>query len=225
MSDKRTPDPRFKNRVFEGKSVSEYFGNYSNEISECLSRVSRPALERAMLILRHTIDAGNEIFVAGNGGSSAIAEHLICDFTKGTYVSQEKRVKVTSLTSNVPLFTALANDCGYEHVFSRQLEFKAKHGDVLILVSSSGNSPNIVKSAEFAKANGIMTIGFTGFDGGRLAQICDVSIHIDIANYGIVEDCHHMLMHTFSQFLAKLHDQQRSEEEQNSEPKRKSSSG
>ncbi|HUP58239.1 MAG TPA: SIS domain-containing protein [Bdellovibrionota bacterium] len=212
MPDSERPDPRFKNRVFEGQSVSEYFGNYVTALQQSLAGISKPALERAMLILRHAIDSNQEIFVAGNGGSSAIAEHLICDFTKGTFVADHKRVRVTSLTSNVPLFTALANDCGYDVVFSKQLEFKARKGDVLMLVSSSGNSPNVIQAAQLARKLGMRTIGFTGFDGGKLAKLVDASVHVDISNYGVVEDAHHVLMHAFSQFIAKAHDQGRSDE-------------
>jgi phosphoheptose isomerase len=145
---------------------------------------------------------GHHIFTIGNGGSSAIAEHLCCDWTKGTTSGAHPIIRSRSLTSNNPLYSAIANDFGFERVFATQLELLASAGDLLIAISSSGNSANIIAAAESAKRLGMEVVGLTGFSGGRLAQLADVSIHVPAENYGIVEDAHQALIHVVAQFIA-----------------------
>lgn len=135
------------------------------------------------------------VYVGGNGGSAAISNHLCCDFLKGA------NINVVSLSCNTPLITAIANDIGYEDTLSYQLQKHVIGGDVVILISSSGNSPNIVKAAHYAKTHGIKLIGLTGFNGGKLNDLADIKLHIPICNYGIVEDCHQSIMHIISQFI------------------------
>jgi phosphoheptose isomerase len=143
------------------------------------------------------------VFVAGNGGSAAIADHLCCDWTKGTHAANLVPLRTHSLVSNVALLTAVANDFGYDDAFARQLEMLGVAGDVVLLISSSGNSPNVLAAADRAKALGITTIGLTGFSGGALAARADFALHVPYANYGLVEDCHQILMHTFAQLFAR----------------------
>lgn len=142
------------------------------------------------------------IWVAGNGGSAAISEHLCCDFSKGTKVPGHHKLRPMSLSSNLPLITAIANDISYEDTISYQVENMMEGNDVLILISSSGNSPNIVRAATAAKDIGTI-IGLTGFTGGKLMEMADIKLHIPINNYGVVEDCHQSIMHLISQTIAK----------------------
>ena len=143
----------------------------------------------------------NTIFSCGNGGSSAISDHFVCDFLKGASTDSAIQPIIHSFTSNTPTLTAVANDISYEDVFSFQLEKYAKKKDILICISSSGNSPNIVKAIKSAKKIGIKTISFVGFDGGEAKRISDFCIHIKTKNYGIAEDIHQSLMHILAQYI------------------------
>lgn len=183
------------------ENIKDFFEDYQKSIAHGLSQVDTFALERAGAALFLTRKAGGRVFVAGNGGSAAISEHLTCDFSKGTSSPGCNNLKVHSLCSNLPLITALGNDIGYDDIFSEQMdlqEFDFK--DTLILISSSGNSPNIIKAAKWAQFHTTPIIGLTGFDGGKLKELSTISLHVPIKNYGIVEDCHQAIMHTLAQF-------------------------
>ena len=131
----------------------------------------------------------------GNGGSAAIADHLCADLTKGTYFENNPPLRVTALVSNISLYTATANDFGFENVFIKQIQFYAEKDDVLIAISSSGNSKNICDAVSYAKTKGLITIGLSGFNGGKLRKNADISLHTSIRNYGVVEDTHQALLH------------------------------
>lgn len=194
-------DTRDKNKYPNAKSVSEYLKAYGNILSNALSHISESITENILDELNQCIDRQRRIYVGGNGGSSAIASHLCCDWMKGTHIVGQTPLKVHSLTENSSLVTALANDLGYEHSLSEQIKYLGDEGDLLVLISSSGNSPNILRAVEAARAKKMRIISFTGFTGGKLASISDVNLHVPIENYGVVEDCHQMLMHVFSQYL------------------------
>jgi len=196
-------DPRFRNAVFTAPTWKGYVREYARDLQDALERVPEAALEQASCVITTAVRDGRRIFVAGNGGSAAIADHLCCDWTKGTHAPELSPLRTHSLASNVALLTAIANDFGYDATFSRQLEMLAGAGDVLLLISSSGNSPNVVAAADAARAMGITTIGLTGFSGGVLATRVDVSLHVPYANYGLIEDCHQILMDTFAQLFAR----------------------
>ena len=140
-------------------------------------------------------EAGKQVFVCGNGGSSSTASHMANDLGKGASQSGGAPFKITALTDNVAWMTALANDMSYEDVFVEQLRNFASAGDVLIAISGSGNSPNVLKAVELANERGLTTVGWTGFDGGRLATIVDLSIVVGSHHMGRVEDVHVILMH------------------------------
>jgi D-sedoheptulose 7-phosphate isomerase len=146
------------------------------------------------------IDTEKRIFVCGNGGSLALAEHMMCDFQKAIFTNTGHRARVHTLTSS-PLMSAIANDIGYEEVFSKQLEMSAYPKDRLLVISSSGNSPNIVRALKTAKEKGMMTAALVGFDGGLAKSLADISVHVPVNNYGIVEDAHSYVLHVISQFL------------------------
>lgn len=194
-------DPRSKNFTPAANCVTDYLRQYCAEVSKIVERVSCERLEMVFSILRDKLQNENRIYCAGNGGSAAIAAHLCCDWAKGTRMAGEPSLMVHSLMENTSLLTALANDIGYEEAVSQQLELYAKPGDAVVLLSCSGNSPNMVRAAQTARRLEVDTISFTGFDGGRLLTLSDVNVHIPIENYGMVEDCHQMLMHVLAQYL------------------------
>jgi phosphoheptose isomerase len=198
-----TQDPRHKNQKIEGNSVTEYLRAYSRSVHEVLARISETQLQAAFDLIKDSASRGARIYVAGNGGSSAIADHLCCDWMKGTYVPGMPSLKVHSMTSNVALLTALANDFEYGKSISTQIEMLGEAGDLVVLISSSGNSPNIIEAAKVARQKKMKVLGLSGFSGGELAKIADVSLHVEAHNYGIAEDSHQILMHVLAQFLFK----------------------
>jgi phosphoheptose isomerase len=199
-------DPRFRNESSTAQTVSGYLRDYAATLRAALEQLPDERVEAAFELLRAAAERGARVFVAGNGGSAAIADHLCCDWMKGTQVPHRPALQVVSFTSNTSLLTALANDFGYDESFARQVEMQGARGDVLVLISSSGNSPNVVQAAEAARRAGMSVIGMSGFGGGKLADLADVSLHVPVNNYGIAEDSHQMLMHVFAQFLARLRD-------------------
>lgn len=182
-------------------SVNIFFKNYHNQLNRALDTIDTGAMSRAIDAIMECVDADASIFVCGNGGSAAIADHLTCDCLKGIRNDTDLAPRVVSLSSNGPLITAIANDMSYERVFAYQLESLARHRkDILITISSSGNSPNIREAIETAKAMGITTIALCGFEGGA-SLAADIPIHVNSNNYGIVEDCHQSIMHMISQYI------------------------
>lgn len=193
-------DLRDKNQYFDKNDISVYLKQYSEAIAFGLSKVDKTYLDNARTLLRLTLARGGRIFVGGNGGSSAIADHLMCDFTKGTFTEKHNCLQVHNLSGSTALFTALANDMGYEKTLSQQLEmFQIKSTDCVILISSSGNSPNIIEAAKTARQYCADLIGMTGFSGGELKSLCNIELHVPFNNYGVVEDCHQILMHILAQ--------------------------
>jgi phosphoheptose isomerase len=152
-------------------------------------------------VLDDVIRRGATLWVAGNGGSAAVSNHAACDLTKWTLVEGARPLRCMSLSCNAPMLTALANDLGYDEVFSKQLSYHAKPGDALLAVSSSGNASNLIRACEFANAAGMTTVAFVGFDGGALKKVARHSVWIPVANYGIVEDSHQSLVHVLAQYL------------------------
>jgi D-sedoheptulose 7-phosphate isomerase/D-glycero-D-manno-heptose 1,7-bisphosphate phosphatase len=141
------------------------------------------------------------VFSAGNGGSASIANHFQCDHVKGVRGGTGLLTRVQSLSTNVEILSAIANDVSYDRVFDFQLESLARPGDVLVAISSSGRSPNIVRALEWCAENGVQTVALTGFTGGRSRELATVSIHVDCSNYGVVEDAHQACMHLLAQYV------------------------
>jgi phosphoheptose isomerase len=195
---------RVKMTYFPDRPYSDqaaYAQDYFKLFSEAAATVDPSALSRSGEMIGQIVSAGGTIYSCGNGGSAAIANHLVCDCLKGTRADTEIRPCVFSLSTTVELITAIGNDFGYEDVFSYQLESVGKAGDLLIAISSSGSSPNILKALRTARANGMKTLAMVGFDGGAAAQLADVTLWVKADNYGIVEDVHQSLMHIFAQYL------------------------
>jgi D-sedoheptulose 7-phosphate isomerase len=154
----------------------EYIQKYLAEIGQILHNMPQAEIARTIDILTQARTEGRRIFVMGNGGSAAMASHFACDLGKGTVQEGKARFKVISLNDNVPLLTAYANDFGYEIVFAEPLASLAEPGDVAIAISSSGNSPNVLRAMDVARELGLTTIGITGFEGGRLQEKVDVCV-------------------------------------------------
>lgn len=174
---------------------------YFDEIAKASSAVDFDALASAAEILLKASQDRAHIFSCGNGGSAAIANHLACDCMKGVQAGTALLPRVHSLSSNIALISAIANDLGVEEMFGYQLRSLAEPGDVLVAISSSGNSPNILNAIETARTLGMKTIAFTGFDGGAANLAADVSVHVPAANYGVAEDIHQSLMHILAQYV------------------------
>ena len=150
----------------------------------------------------HAIMHKKTIFTCGNGASASIAQHWACDYTKGCSKGAINP-RVISLSANIPLMTAISNDISYDEVYSYQLERLADPYDVLITISSSGNSPNVVSAIQKAKELNIKTIALTGFDGGWCKDNADMCLHVDIDEYEATEDVHQAIMHMIAQYIRK----------------------
>lgn len=182
-------------------SIVSYFQSYAKETARAADSVEPAALDRAAMILLEAYTRGATVFCCGNGGSASIANHLQCDHVKGIRTTTDLAPRVVSLSSNIELLTAIANDMAYEDVFAYQLQSQSGPGDVLIAISSSGRSPNIMRALTWARDHDIHTIALTGFDGGEAKAVAEVTIHVDGANYGIVEDLHQAVMHALAQYI------------------------
>lgn len=183
------------------RTAAAYFDGYTQEFGRAAKSVDTGAIDRAAAILLDSAARGSRLFACGNGGSAAIANHLQCDHMKGVRNATDLRPRVLSLSANVALLSAIANDLGYQEVFRYQLECQSEPGDVLIAVSSSGRSASIVRAIGWAREHQLRTIAITGFEGGPARRDAEVAIHVDCANYGIVEDLHQAVMHVLAQYL------------------------
>jgi phosphoheptose isomerase len=182
-------------------NAASYFDAYAGETARAMRTIEPTALDRAAKILLEAYKHGAGVFSCGNGGSAAIANHLQCDHVKGVRTTTDLTPRVVSLSANVELITAIANDMTYDDVFTYQLQSQAGPGDVLVAVSSSGRSPNIVRALTWARDHDLRTIALTGFDGGGAKAVAEVTIHVDGTNYGIVEDLHQAIMHGLAQYI------------------------
>ena len=183
-------------------SSSEYVRNYLSYLSELVLKLDRDEIVKVINLFLDARQSGNTIFFIGNGGSAATASHFANDLAIGTR-SNPNPFRVMSLTDNNAVITAIANDYGYENVFVRQLEALFSKGDLLVAISSSGNSNNLLKAVKFVRKRDGLTIGLTGFDGGKLKKIVDYVIHVptDKGEYGPVEDIHMIFDHIIGTYL------------------------
>jgi D-sedoheptulose 7-phosphate isomerase len=168
---------------------------YKNEVVHALSALDLDKVEIATTWLKEARDTGRHIFTCGNGGSASTASHLMCDVVKGASYQREKRFRIMALTDSLATLTAYSNDVGYECVFAEQLKNFAEKEDVLLAISGSGNSMNVVRAVEYAKSIGCKTIGLTGRDGGRLGQLVDLNIQVPVQHMGRIEDVHFIVCH------------------------------
>lgn len=169
-----------------------------------------PVADVSVLIgmLEMAYEDGRHVFVVGNGGSAATASHLACDLAKTVHGSQRhaavKRFRILALTDNMPLITAYGNDAGFETIFAEPLRNLASEGDMLIAITGSGNSPNIIAAVNVARELGLQSVGLLGFAGGQAARLVDHAIIVDSDNYGHIEDAHMVLVHLVTQYFKRL---------------------
>jgi len=159
------------------------------------------ALARAAAVLEEAQSKGRFIWVCGNGGSAATSAHIGCDFGKTAAKAGAKPLKAVSLSDNTAFLTAIGNDLSFDETFSRQLENVVAAGDVVILITGSGNSRNLIKAAELSRARGAKVVGLLGFDGGKLKALCDESLLIASDQYGVIEDMHMSVAHILTFYL------------------------
>jgi D-sedoheptulose 7-phosphate isomerase len=191
-------------RIFVA-DAAQFARSYLEYLGEVLRGIDLPAIAAFARTLLEARARGAAIYFIGNGGSAATAAHFANDIAVGTNCST-RPFRAFSLCDNQAIVTAVANDFGYEHIFVRQLQVLARSGDVLVAISASGNSPNLLRAVEYARRNGIHTVGITAFDGGKLRQLADQSLHVPTGaqEYGPAEDAHMVLDHLLGAYLTRL---------------------
>lgn len=174
--------------------------SYHQRVLKLLEKWPAEAISQAVNLIHDAALSGNFIYLIGNGGSAATASHLATDLGVGS-LKKKHPVRAISLTDNNAVVTASANDFGYEQIFSRQIQLLACEGDVVIAISASGNSKNLIRGVERAREMGCKAIGMTAFNGGDLKPLVDISLHIEtaIGEYGPAEDIHSMMSHSISE--------------------------
>jgi D-sedoheptulose 7-phosphate isomerase len=173
----------------------KFIQDYISTLQLTMDQLPRQSIADAIDLLEQARIKGSQVFILGNGGSASTASHFACDLAKNTRQEGLPHFRVIGLTDNMAMFSALANDDGYENVFSEQLDSLVRPGDIVIAISASGNSKNVIKAAETAHRNEATVIGFTGFDGGRLGQLANINIQVNSNIIEHVEDIHLMLEH------------------------------
>ena len=183
------------------KGVDAYFST----VTATILQIDQTEIDAAMNQLLAAYERGSAIYCFGNGGSAATASHMLNDFNTGISYGLDKKFKVHCLNDNIATLTALANDIGYEFIFSKQLEGKLQAGDLIVAISVSGNSSNVIRAVEYAKACKCGVIGITGYDGGILRKLADYHMHVPSHDMQVVEDIHmifnHMMTKLFCQTL------------------------
>lgn len=172
-----------------------FTATYRDRLIATLNALDLTRVDQAIAWLAEARDHGRTIFLTGNGGSAASASHFVCDMLKGASFRKDKRFRILALHDNMPTLTAYANDVDYHDAALEQLKNFAVPGDIVIAISGSGNSPNVLRAIEYAKHLGCRTIGFTGRDGGKLGPLVDLEIHTAEPHMGRIEDAHMTALH------------------------------
>ena len=191
-------------RIFT-EDAAEFARRYLQYLNEVLKAIEPETIARFTKTLLEARARNATVYFIGNGGSAATASHFANDLSIGTN-SYAKPFRVVSLTDNQAIITAIGNDFGYEEVFVRQLRVLGRPGDVLVAISASGNSPNLIRAMEYAAGANIKTVAITAFDGGRMKQIADDGVHVPTApkEYGPAEDAHMVLDHLVGSYLIRI---------------------
>ena len=180
------------------KSEHEIIGDYLKGLRSCLEEIAEKDIIEIVDIIMKACSDGKKVIFMGNGGSATTASHFARDISIGTAKEGKPRVRAISLADSIAAITSLANDVGYNSVFKEQLIGQVDKGDVVIGISASGNSPNVLEAMEYARSAGAVTVGFIGFGGGKLKELSDKSIVLSSRDYGQVEDAHLVLDHIFT---------------------------
>ncbi len=184
-----------------GLNAEQFARWYRDEMSRLWRELDLKALSRAAALVLEARTKGRHVFIMGNGGSAAAASHMAVDFSKTAEAPGKPRVKSISLADNVPFLSAVANDHSFDAAFEHQLDPLLKPRDVVILITGSGNSPNLIRAARLARRRGAATIGLLGFDGGKLKGLVDVPLLIPSVQYGAIEDMHMSIGHIVAFYL------------------------
>ena len=186
--------------------AARFAREYLDGLCRVIAMVDEQRIAELVFELQRAYDEDRQIFIIGNGGSAGTASHMACDLAK-TVLGRKpdksrRRFRVLSMTDNVPLITALGNDLGYEHIFTEQLILYARESDLLLVITGSGNSPNIVKAVKLARKMGLRTAGLLGFDGGKVMSMLDAVVLIPDFSYGYVEDLHVVMDHLITSYFS-----------------------
>ena len=189
----------------ESFSLKDYSRSYIKYLASVLNNISLTDIEKFVEVLLEARERESSIFFIGNGGSAATASHFANDIAIGTR-TYEKPFRAISLCDNQAVITAIANDDGYEKIFSQQLQVLLKKQDVVVAISASGNSPNLLDAIDTAKKMNTITVGISAFDGGKMKEMVDISVHVptEKGEYGPAEDAHMVLDHLISNYLMRL---------------------
>jgi len=180
---------------------ADFPSRYKASLVHAIDTVDLRKVECAIELLAEAREHGRHIFVCGNGGSASTASHFACDIVKGASFNRSKRFRIMALTDSLPTLTAYSNDVSYECVFVEQLRNFAEPGDVVMAISGSGNSPNVLRAVEYANSVGCRTIALTGRDGGSLGSLAQLNIQVSHPHMGRIEDCHLMVLHMIGYFF------------------------
>ena len=190
-------------------TVETHVRDYLGRLITTLKEIPTDRVERLADLLYRAYADGKQVFTLGNGGSASTASHMAADLSKNTIGPNMRRFRIMSLNDNMSLVSALANDLGYENMFAEQLQNLIHPGDVLIAISGSGNSPNVLRAIEYAQSRSAEVAALLGFDGGKASELADLSVLVDSHDYGVVEDAHliinHILVEYFRERLAAEH--------------------
>jgi len=168
---------------------------YKASALEAIAHIDAARVEQAIQWFEEARDANRHIFVCGNGGSASTASHFVCDIVKGASYDRDQRFRILALTDSLPTITAYSNDVGYECIFAEQLKNFAQAGDVVMCISGSGNSPNVLRAIEYANSIGCKTIALTGRNGGKLGPLAQLNIQVPVPHMGRIEDAHMVICH------------------------------
>ena len=179
----------------------EFMLDYLDDLKQAVNSIDLQVVEEMLGILAQCREQGRFIWVIGNGGSALTASHFAVDLGKGASYGRERRFPVIALTESLGTITAYGNDTSYNHIFLEQLKNVVRPGDVLVALSGSGNSENVIQALEYCRENGVITLGLTGKTGGRLAQMCDYVFQADTDHMGRIEDLHMIVVHLITYYF------------------------
>ena len=190
---------KFPNKKYD--VIDEFYDAYVENLNFTLNSINKKLLNKILILFQNTINNNSKILICGNGGSSSVSNHFLCDFQKGLLLDNNLKLNTHSLTSNTDLITAISNDISYDEIFTLQLKSMAKRGDLLVVFSVSGNSKNIIKACKLAKKMNLKIISFVGFKSSKVKKYSTICLELDNYNFGVSEDIFQSLMHIFSQFI------------------------
>ena len=191
---------KFPNKKYY--NVNNFTQDYYETLFNATIELDKNNLTKVIKVIEKNYKSkSNKTFVCGNGGSAALANHFACDHQKILFETNKIKPNITSLSANIPLITAIANDNSYARIYEDQVKYSGRKNDILIIISSSGNSPNVINAIKQANKQGLITISLTGFNGGICKKLSKYNVHVSSSNYGIIEATHHSIINIISQYI------------------------